>query len=99
MRKFQVERRGFFKVSDVSQTGSFVVTPDLGNNSVIIIQSSHKGIVALALTNIQTGAITTLKTKVVANWNMINAKLYVDDVALSSTDGEVRQNSLKIKIK
>jgi len=67
-----------------------VVTPDLGTNSVITIQSTQKGIVTVALTNIQTGATVTLKTKGVPNWNMTNANLYVDDLALSSAGGEVR---------
>lgn len=84
--KFQVDRGEFFEVSDVSKTGSFVVTPDLGNNSVIIIQSSQKGIVTVVLTNIQTGATVTLRTRLVANWNMTNANLYVDDFALLSND-------------
>jgi len=52
------------------------------------IQSSQKGIVTVALTNIQTGATATLKTQGGTNWNMINANLYVDDLAFPS--GEVR---------
>ena len=65
-----------------------MVTSNLGINSVITIQSSEKGTVTVALTNIQTGITDTLTTKGGTNWNMINANLYVD--ALDLPPGEVR---------
>lgn len=59
-----------------------MVSPDLGNNTGITIQSSQKGIVTVVLTNLAIGATVTLTTKGGTNWNMINSNLYVDDGAL-----------------
>jgi len=71
---------------DVPQNGSLIVTPELGSNSFIIVQSAQKGIVTVALTNIQTGVTDTLTTKGGANWNMINTNLYVDDLDFPAGD-------------
>jgi len=56
-----------------------LVSPDLGNNTGIAIQSSQKGIVTVVLTNLAIGATVTLATNGGTNWKMINSNLYVDD--------------------
>ena len=56
-----------------------MVSPDLGNNTGIAIQSSQKGIVTVVLTNLAIGATVTLTTNGGTNWKMINSNLYVDD--------------------